>query len=69
MNYHFGVPGFIVWIQHILLGIVLFYIGYNGLSSGKVTKNMCLLLIITGVLAILYHGHIWLNHLTSKKSH
>ena len=57
--YAFGVPGIAVWIQHIVLGILLFYIGYVGVTTGEISTNMSLLLIISGSLGGLYHLHLW----------
>jgi hypothetical protein len=56
--YHFGVSGLTVWVTHILLGLLLSYIGYSGVGNGKISKNMSLILLVTGVLAASYHAHI-----------
>ncbi len=64
-RYHCGVPAIEVWIEHIILGLILFYIGYQGVTTGKITKNMSLVLIIFGTLAALYHAHLWFYN--SKK--
>ena len=69
MNYHFGVPGIAVWIQHILSGLLLLYIGYEGLSTGKISKNMSLILVVVGVLAAAYHAHLWYYNSKHKKKH
>mgnify|MGYP001340104386 FL=1 len=58
-SYHFGVPSIAIWIQHILSGLLLLYIGYIGVSTGKISKNMSIILIVVGVLAALYHAHLW----------
>ena len=65
MEYHFGVPGILIWITHILSGLILLYIGYVGVNTGKISKNMSLILIVEGALASLYHAHIW--YYKSKK--
>ena len=65
MNYHFGVPGFVVWITHILSGILLIYVGYTNLNEKHVDKITSLILIISGSLASLYHLHLW--YYRSKK--
>ena len=65
-SYHFGVPSIAVWIQHILSGLLLLYIGYVGVSTGKISKNMSIILIVVGVLAALYHTHLW--YYNKKKS-
>lgn len=67
-TYHFAVPKVFVWVQHIILGCLYFYIGYCGLQ-GKISKNASLFLIISGVIAFLYHGHIWLTHSNYKHKH
>ena len=67
MSYHFGVPGIAVWIQHILSGLLLLYIGYQGITTGKISKIMSLILIVVGVLAALYHLHIWYYNSKNKK--
>ena len=68
MKYHFGVPGIAVWIQHILSGLLLLYIGYQGLTTGKISKNMSLILVVVGVLAALYHLHLWYYNSKNKNS-
>ena len=60
--YHFGIPGLFIWVQHILLGIILFYIGYNGINTGSISKNMSLILVVSGVMASAYHAHILYNN-------
>jgi len=67
-TYHFNVPKIFVWIQHIVLGLVLFYIGYQGLN-GKISKNSSIILILSGALGAIYHGHIWLDHTFHTKEH
>lgn len=65
--YHFGIPGITIWGFHILFGVILFYIGYTGIGDGKISKNMSLLLLVSGVLAASYHGHIvYINKKTIK---
>jgi len=66
-GYHFGVPSMAVWIQHILSGVLLLYIGYEGLTTGKISKNMSLILVVVGVLAALYHAHLWYYDSKDKK--
>ena len=66
-GYHYGVPSMAVWIQHILSGVLLLYIGYEGLTTGKISKNMSLILVVVGVLAALYHAHLWYYNSKDKK--
>ena len=51
--YAFGIPGIVVWLQHIITGLLLLYIGYIGVTTGKISTNMSLILVVTGVLAAL----------------
>ena len=66
-SYHFGVPSIVVWIQHILSGLLLLYIGYVGVGTGKISKNMSIILIVVGVLAAIYHAHLWYYNKKHKK--
>ena len=62
MEYHFGVPGFLIWISHILIGILLSYVGYQLVFKKNVNHNIGLLILVIGIIATLYHIHIWYNH-------
>ena len=62
VEYHFKLDGQTVWFGHIVMGIILTYIGKQLLDKKEVDQNSSLLLIIMGVLGILYHGHIWYTH-------
>ena len=57
--YHFGVSNELVWISHILIGIFLVYVGYQVLNKRPISQLVSLTLIVTGVLAALYHLHLW----------
>lgn len=59
-TYHFGVPGYLVWASHILTGLFLVYVGWSLYDKKKIDKYSPIVLIVVGVLAALYHGHIWL---------
>lgn len=59
-TYHFGVPGTLVWITHILFGLYFVNIGYKTLNKKPLKQIDALVLIITGVVMSLYHAHIWL---------
>jgi len=64
--YHFGVPAVAVWMQHIVSGLLLFYIGYVGVNTGTISKNMSLILIVVGSLAAIYHAHLWYDNKKKK---
>ncbi len=59
-SYHYGVSGPLVWSSHILLGLFFSYVGYLCLNNKPISQLFSLILIVTGVLATLYHLHIWM---------
>jgi uncharacterized membrane protein len=67
MAYHFGVPGYAVWTSHILIGLYLVYVGWVLYDKKRLDKSAPIVLIVLGVLAALYHGHIWYTHLVEDK--
>jgi uncharacterized membrane protein len=66
MAYSFGVPGYAVWTSHILIGIYLVYVGWVLYDKKRLDKYAPIILIVLGVLAALYHGHIWYIYLTEE---
>ena len=58
-KYNFGVPCSAVWSSHILMGIFFAYIGYLTIEGKKINKWIAISLIVIGVLAALYHSHLW----------
>lgn len=66
MAYHFGVPGYAVWTSHILIGIYLVYVGWVLYDKKRLDKYAPIVLIVLGVLAALYHSHIWYTHFTEE---
>lgn len=67
MSYHFGVPGYAVWTSHIIIGLYLLYVGWVLYEKKKLDKYTPIILIVLGVLAALYHAHIWFTHLFPEK--
>lgn len=59
MTYSYGIPGPVIWIMHMIIGLLILYVGYVELNHYRVSQLVALLLIILGVLAILYHGHLY----------
>lgn len=57
--YSFGIPGYIIWSLHILLGLFLAYVGYLITFGQKVPSTIGIFLIIVGSLMIVYHAHLW----------
>jgi hypothetical protein len=67
MAYSFGVPGYAVWTSHILIGLFLVYAGWVLYDKKKLDKYTPIVLIVLGVLAALYHAHIWFVYMNSDK--
>jgi len=62
MEYHYGIPGYLVWLSHIISGLLLIYVGYQTLNKRGIDQKISLILIIMGSIALLYHAHILLTH-------
>lgn len=58
-EYHFGVSGRAIWLIHIVIGVFLTYVGYASLKHKILPDYIYIIIIILGVLAALYHAHIW----------
>ena len=65
-EYNFHVPGEIIWISHIIMGLFFIYVGYSMLINIKLPQYINVSVIVLGVLAILYHAHIWIVEATQK---
>jgi len=61
MIYSFGILGSVIWSIHILVGLMLAYLGYRIVYGMSINKNWGLVLLTLGVLAGLYHTHLWIN--------
>ena len=59
VSYSFGIPGPLLWTTHIIIGLLLIYIGYTLLNNGKIGQLLTILLIVLGSVALLYHGHLF----------
>ena len=58
-SYHFGVPGYVIWTTHILVGILFLYTGYTTYHKDKLPEYISVLYLILGVVVILYHGYLF----------
>lgn len=58
-TYHFGVPAVLVWLIHIIVGLLFVYIGYLILEGKPLGKWIGVAFITTGIIMSLYHLHIW----------
>ena len=65
-TYHFGVPAVLVWLSHILIGLLLIYVAYLIIEGKTVNKWIGILLLLIGVIAALYHVHIWYTERTEN---
>ena len=59
MNYSYGIPGYVIWATHILMGVLFAYIGYQITYKIPLNPNWGLFLLVTGTLIALYHAHLW----------
>lgn len=53
-TYHFGMPGWIIHISHILIGLWLVYLGYKRITDQPIKKYNYTLLTILGVVLFFY---------------
>lgn len=65
--YSFGLKGVFIWLSHILMGIYLSVFGYLVLNKKEIPQIMTLIMINLGILALLYHTHLWF-YWTKKKN-
>lgn len=60
--YHSSVPPKFIWIFHIIIGIIIFYVGYKLTNEVPINKNLASLLQVIGALGAFYHFHIFLKN-------
>jgi len=60
--YNYGIKAELIWTSHIFMGIFFVILGYQLLNNKKINQILSIILINLGVIAILYHSHIWFNH-------
>lgn len=59
MKYSYGIPGYVIWVTHILMGALLGYVGYQITYNKPINSNWGLFLLVTGALMAFYHAHLW----------
>lgn len=64
MPYTYGIPGKLIWSVHILVGLLLTYIGSRIINGQNVGQNLAILLVVLGSLATIYHAHLMYMNLT-----
>ena len=57
-SYHFGVPGYVIWTTHILVGLLFLYTGYTTYQKQKLPEYISILYLILVVVVIVYHGYL-----------
>lgn len=65
-TYHFGVPAVLVWVSHIIIGALMIYLAYLIIEKKPIDKWVGILVLLIGVIAIIYHAHIWYVERTKK---
>ena len=66
MSYSYNVPVQVIWSTHILIGLALLYLGYLIVEKKEINKYIGITCIVLGVLAMMYHSHLWYNHYQKK---
>tara|TARA_E500000178_G_scaffold161209_1_gene160911 strand:- start:120 stop:506 length:387 start_codon:yes stop_codon:yes gene_type:complete len=54
-NYAFGVPNYVIFTTHLINSLLFIGIGMKYIDIGEI---MSMYLIVSGVLAAAYHGHL-----------
>ena len=60
-EYGFGVSAILVWSFHMVMGIFFVYVEYAILLHKRMPPYISVSVIVLGVLAFLYHAHLWYN--------
>ena len=68
MMYSFGIPGSVVWIIHIFIGLILTYIGYTLLNGKEIGQPFIIGLMVVGVLVMVYHSHLFYYYTFNKQN-
>jgi len=58
MEYSYGIPAIYIWAAHIIIGTTIFYTGWKLYKKEHVPDMLVISLIVLGMAAILYHGHL-----------
>ena len=63
--YSFGIPSFVIYLQHTLIGLYFIYLGYKLIETIKYRIHG-VVLVSLGVLMFFYHAHLWYLSIFSK---
>jgi len=58
-KYYGELPGYVIWLVHILVGALLIYVGYQIINKKPIPKIIGMLFLVVGSLAALYHVYLW----------
>lgn len=58
-TYTYGVPGTVIYLFHIFVGLYLFYLGFKLTQNQKLADYNKYILITLGSVAILYQSWLW----------
>ena len=64
--YSFGIPSFVIYLQHTLIGLYFIYLGYKLIGTFN-NRVHGVILVSLGVLMFSYHAHLWYLSIFSKK--
>lgn len=67
MSYSFGIPSFVIYSTHIIVGLYFVFLGYLLMNSVKFRLHS-IILIGLGVLMFFYHLHLWYLSVSNKKT-
>lgn len=59
IKYYGNIPGPVIWCIHILVGLMLAYIGYLLINDKPLPKPLKVVLLVLGLLMIVYHSYLW----------
>lgn len=65
MMYSNYIPGEAIWSFHIFMGIYLIYLAKQ-IQERKVPPSTTLVLYTLGILALMYHMHLWWSNYYKK---
>ena len=66
--YSFGMTGPMIWTMHIIIGLILMYIGYVSLNNQEIKKPFVAGLLIIGSMAVFYHAHLFYYYTYSEQN-
>jgi len=59
MNYSYGLPGWLIWSLHIIIGFSLLYLGRIITNGEPLPTYIGLAFVALGAIQVAYHSHLW----------